>query len=68
MEDKALARMPEQDPGQLLRDFQMNQLTQEIRELKDRVTRLESTITKGLLLLVANLAGVAASVGQQVLQ
>jgi hypothetical protein len=68
MNDTALTRMPDQDSGQLLRDFQMSQLTNEIRELKDRVTRLESTITKGLLLLVANLAGVAASVGQQVLQ
>ncbi len=37
---------------------QFGALTKELKELKERVKGLESTLTRGMLLLVANLAGV----------
>lgn len=54
-------------PAHSLRDWQLGQLSQELREVKERVTRLESTLTRGMLLLVANLAAVIVSLGQQLL-
>lgn len=50
-----------------VRAYQVDQLTREVREMRERITRLETVLTRGMLLLMANLAGVATSVGQQVL-
>lgn len=58
--------MPE-DPAAALRDWQLGQLSQELRELKERVTCLETTLTRGMFLLVANLAAVIATLGQALL-
>ena len=43
-------------------------LESKLMDLKDRVVRLESTMGRGILLLVANLAGVVMSLAQQYLQ
>ena len=48
-------------------EFQMTSLNEDMRELKQRVQRLETTLARGLLLLVANLAAVCVSLAQQVL-
>jgi len=48
-------------------EFQMSSLNEDLRELKQRVQRLETTLARGVLLLVANLAAVCMSLAQQVL-
>jgi len=40
---------------------------EELRALKDRVGRLETTLARGVLLLVANLAGVVTMLTRQLL-
>ena len=45
---------------------QFENLTEDLRELKERVGRLESTLARGVLLLVANLAGVVIMLGERV--
>lgn len=49
-------------------EVQVNNLSEDLKELKDRVQRLEATLARGVLLLVANLAGVAVSLAQQLLR
>ena len=39
-----------------------------LRDLKERVEKLETAMTRGLMLLVANLAGIVISLAQQVMQ
>ena len=39
-----------------------------LRDLKERVEKLESAMTRGLMLLVANLAGIVINLAQQALQ
>ena len=39
----------------------------DLAELKERVQRLETTLARGVLLLVANLAGIATVLARQVL-
>ena len=51
-----------------VRDWRLAQLAHEINELRDRMTRLESALARGILLLVANLAGVATSLFHQLMQ
>ncbi|MCP4640207.1 MAG: hypothetical protein GY851_07235 [bacterium] len=46
-------------------DVQFQSLTGALEELKNRVRCLESTLARGVLLLVANLVGVAISLAQQ---
>jgi hypothetical protein len=46
-------------------DVQFQNLTGDLEELKDRVRRLEQTLARGVMLLVANLAGVALMLAQQ---
>jgi len=49
-------------------DAEFRLLENKLMDLKDRVVRLESTMARGVLLLVANLAGVVMSLAQQYLQ
>lgn len=46
---------------------QFANLTDDLKELKERVKCLEATLARGVLLLVANLAGVTAMLLRQVL-
>ncbi|MBW7864091.1 MAG: hypothetical protein GX580_05555 [Candidatus Hydrogenedens sp.] len=39
-------------------------LTDDIREIKDRVSRLEESLSRGVALLLANLAGMVAVLAQ----
>ena len=48
-------------------DAEFRLLESKLMGLKDRVVRLESTMARGILLLVANLAGVVMSLAQQYL-
>lgn len=45
---------------------QFQNLREDLCELKDRVRRLESTLARGVMLLVANLAGMVMMLVQQV--
>jgi hypothetical protein len=47
--------------------FQMNSLNEDLRELKQRVQRLETTLARGVMLLVMNLAAVIVSLAQQLM-
>ncbi len=51
-----------------LHDAEFRLLESKLMDVKDRVVRLESTMARGILLLVANLAGVVMSLAQQYLQ
>ncbi len=46
---------------------QFEGVREDLRELKARVGRLETTLARGVLLLMANLVGVAMTLAQQVL-
>ncbi len=48
-------------------DAEFRLLESKLLDVKDRVVRLESTMARGILLLVANLAGVVMSLAQQYL-
>jgi hypothetical protein len=48
--------------------LQFQNLREDLRELKERVGRLESTLARGVMLLVANLVGVAITLAQQLLK
>lgn len=52
----------------LANDARFDGIREDLRDLKARVTRLEATLGRGVLLLVANLAGVAMSLAQQILR
>jgi hypothetical protein len=43
-------------------------LAEDIHEIRDRVMRLEQTLARGVLLLLANLAGLAATMAQGMLR
>lgn len=62
--------MEEQDTvrSDEVRDWRLAQLSHELNELRERMMRLESALARGILLLVANLAGVATSLFHQLLQ
>ena len=49
-------------------EVQVDNLAEDIKELKARVRNLETTLARGLLLLVANLVAVVVSLGEQLLQ
>ncbi len=49
-------------------DAEFRLLESKMMDLKDRVTRLETTMSRGVMLLVANLAGVVMSLAQQYMQ
>lgn len=46
---------------------QFESVTRDLDELKERVGRLEVTLVRGVLLLVANLVGVVMMLAQQLL-
>ncbi len=54
-------------PYEPLHALQMNNVREDIREVKDRVACLESTLARGVLLLVANLIGVSITLAQQLI-
>lgn len=45
-------------PYEKVYTVQFDKLTEDLKELKERVRSLEATLARGVLLLVANLAGV----------
>lgn len=59
---------PERCPYSMVHDVQMSNLAENIKELHLRVRNLETTLTRGVMLLVANLVAVIVSLGQQLLQ
>lgn len=46
---------------------QFKSLKEDLRELKERVDRLETTLARGVMLLVANLAGVIVMLAEQLM-
>jgi len=46
---------------------QFESFRDDLRELKERVRRLEGAIERGVLLLVANLIGIVITLGQQLM-
>jgi hypothetical protein len=57
----------ERCPYSIVYEIQVNNLAEDIKELKARVQSLETTLARGVLLLVANLVAVVISLGQQLL-
>lgn len=47
-----------------LHDAEFRLLESKLMDMKDRVVRLETTMARGVLLLVANLAGVVMTLAQ----
>ena len=52
-------------PYEMAYEVQFRNLTGDLEELKERVRRLESTLARGVMLLVANLVGVVLTLAQQ---
>jgi cob(I)alamin adenosyltransferase len=52
-------------PQELVTQAQVHNLGESMQEIKERVQRLESVILRGMILLVANLSAVIASLAQQ---
>ncbi len=48
--------------------FRLKSLDEDVREVKERVQRLETTLARGMMLLVANLAAVCMSLAQQLIR
>ena len=51
-----------------IQDLKLANLSDDLRELKDRVQRLETTLTRGVMLLLANLAAVVVTLVQQMVK
>ena len=47
---------------------QFESFRDDLRELKERVRRLETTIERGMMLLVANLVGIVITLAQQLVR
>lgn len=56
------------NPYERLHELQFENLNRDLNELKERVKSLEAALARGVLLLVANLAGVTIMLAQQILQ
>lgn len=54
-------------PYEPLHAMQMSTMREDVRDVKDRVRRLEGTLARGVLLLVANLIGVTITLAQQLM-
>ena len=54
-------------PMARLTEAEFGHLRQESQELRQRVDRVENTVNRGVLLLVANLAGVVVILTEQLL-
>ncbi|MFO7974866.1 MAG: hypothetical protein R6V12_09555 [Candidatus Hydrogenedentota bacterium] len=52
-------------PYKVVHEIQWRTLREDLGELKARVQRLETTLSRGVTLLIANLAGVIALLLQQ---
>ncbi|MBI4556570.1 MAG: hypothetical protein HY706_03220 [Candidatus Hydrogenedentes bacterium] len=63
-----MRRLRSNCPYELVHEIQFRHLSGDIEELKQRVRSLESTLARGVVLLVANLAGVVMSLAQQLLK
>ena len=55
-------------PVRETRDMEFRMLDGRLRDVKRRVERLETAVTRGLVLLVTNLAGIVLSLAQQALE
>ncbi|MDZ4859904.1 MAG: hypothetical protein SGI88_13075 [Candidatus Hydrogenedentes bacterium] len=51
-----------------VQDIKLANLADDLRELKERVQRLESTLARGVMLLLANLAAVVVTLLQQIVR
>ncbi len=60
----------ENDPGHLqqIHDLEYRHLSTQVDVVKERVDRLEVQLGRGILLLVANLAGVATTLAHALIQ
>ena len=63
-EDAAMERQ-EACPYRAVHDVQWSALREDLAELKGRVQRLETTLGRGVFLLVANMVGIIASLLHQ---
>lgn len=54
-------------PYEKVHEVQLRNLTSDLNELKDRVRSVEVTLGRGVMLLVANLAGVVTMLARQLL-
>ncbi len=55
-------------PYEMAYDVQFRNLEMDLSELKERVRRLETTLARGVMLLVANLACVIVTLAQMLLK
>lgn len=55
-------------PTRQVHEVEFRLLDGKLRDLKERVEKLESAMTRGLMLLIANLAGIVINLAQQALQ
>lgn len=51
-----------------VQDVKLANLSEDLRELKERVQRLEATLARGVMLLVANLVAVVITLFQQAMK
>lgn len=54
-------------PDWRVHELEFKNLHTDLSELKDRVQRLEATLARGVMLLVANLVGVVLTLAQQLI-
>ena len=47
--------------------LQFNSLKEDLRDLKERVNRLEGMLARGMMLLIANLAGALVTLARQLI-
>jgi hypothetical protein len=55
-------------PHERIHKIEYRQLTENLNEVKDRVARVETTLARGVLLLVANLAAMVVSLAREFIQ
>ena len=55
-------------PYEMAYDVQFRNMETDLAEVKARVAKLETTLARGVMLLVANLAGVVATLAQQLIR
>jgi len=54
-------------PYEPVHALQMTNLREDLRDVKERCTRLEGTLARGVMLLVANLIAVSITLAQQLM-
>lgn len=55
-------------PYQMVHEVQFRKVEENLSDLRERVQRLETTLARGVMLLIANLACVIGTLAQQLLQ